>query len=229
LKDDRTPFVERVLERTARAMGGGRLHPLQILTEVERAALASVRDGVIGNQLSISFARDDFAAYRPALAELRAEIDALLDAVELRSGLVRIGERMVAFEGADTVALGSVSVSARFADTGHRPAAGSGAGMTQRIQLQRGWVLRLGDGSEQQLTHTPFSIGRAPGNDLVLLSLAVSRNHARVVQEGGEFIIEDTESRNGLVVDGERVERAVLRPGVRVALGDVELALERTQ
>jgi Inner membrane component of T3SS, cytoplasmic domain len=229
LKDDRTPFVERVLERTARAMGGGRLHPLQILTEVERAALASVRDGVIANQLSVSFARDDFAAYQPALADLRAEIDALLDEVELRSGYMRIGERMVAFEVSTGVVVGSASVSARFADTGHRPVARSGAGLTQRIQLQRGWVLRLGDGSERPLTHTPFSVGRAPGNDLVLLSLAVSRNHARVVQEGGEFIIEDTESRNGLMVHGELVERAVLRPGVRVALGDVELALERTQ
>jgi Inner membrane component of T3SS, cytoplasmic domain len=227
LSEDRLPFIERVLERTARAAGGGRLHPLQILTEVERAAAASVRDGVIANQVIVSFAPRDLSAYQPALPDLRAEIDALLDALELRAGLTRIGERIVSFDDAAGVPGGSVAVSARFADTAHRPAPGASLGVTRRIQLHHGWVLRLADGSRRPLSHTPFSIGRAPGNDLVLLSLAVSRYHARVVQEGEEFVLEDAGSRNGLVVEGVRVERATLRPGLQVALGDIELSLER--
>src|SRR5690606_13379020 len=99
-------------------------------------------------------------------------------------------------------------------------------GATLRITRHRNVNLVLGDGTRVAVTHTPFSIGRGPGNDLVLPSLAVSRYHAELIGHGESFALRDRGSRNGITVDGERQDFHVLRPGEPVILGDVEIQLE---
>lgn len=227
MSDDRSPLIERLFERTARFAGGGRLHPLEVLAEVERAASASVREGMIANQVTVVLNERDFAGYEHAFDELRREIDSLLGALEARLRCGRVGDRRITFQRGATLAAGEVRVEARFADTEHRPPPSGRPATTQRIELHGGVSIVLGDGTSAALSHTPFSIGRAPANDLVLLSMAVSRNHARVVHEGDGFVIEDAGSRNGLVVDGSRQSRVALGPGLWVHLGDIELSLER--
>ena len=78
-----------------------------------------------------------------------------------------------------------------------------------------GTVARLGPGWTL--------IGRSSKSDIVLDSLLVSRGHARVECAGGQCTIEDLGSANGLFVNHRRVSRAVLSPGDRLRLGDVEL------
>jgi len=70
------------------------------------------------------------------------------------------------------------------------------------------------------------TIGRDAGCDLVLRDPRVSRHHARVEQGERGVEIVDLASRNGTVVDGRRVDRAPLRPGARVELGDTLLVVE---
>ncbi len=61
----------------------------------------------------------------------------------------------------------------------------------------------------------------AERDNLVVLSVpGVSRHHARIWRTAdGQFWIEDLGSRNGTYVNGARVEKAWLTPGVAVALG----------
>jgi pSer/pThr/pTyr-binding forkhead associated (FHA) protein len=66
-------------------------------------------------------------------------------------------------------------------------------------------------------------LGRDPGNDVVLRSERVSRRHARITCADGVCRVEDLASSNGTFVNGERVTQAVLRPGSRLRLGDMEL------
>ncbi len=72
----------------------------------------------------------------------------------------------------------------------------------------------------------PITIGRSKENDIVLTSRQVSRRHARLECREGQCIIEDLDSANGVVVNGQKVRRAVLRPGDRVQLGDVTLTYQ---
>ena len=81
--------------------------------------------------------------------------------------------------------------------------------------------------------HTPAplgpgltTIGRSSGNDITIDSLLVSRRHARLDCSGGRCAVEDLGSANGLFVNGKRVSRAVLNPGDRLRLGDVELTYQ---
>ena len=70
------------------------------------------------------------------------------------------------------------------------------------------------------------TIGRSSDNDVVIDSLLVSRRHARLDCTGGRCAVEDLGSANGLFVNGKRVSHAVLNPGDRLRLGDVDLTYQ---
>ena len=52
---------------------------------------------------------------------------------------------------------------------------------------------------------TVTTIGRDPSNSIYLVNPAVSRFHARISSDGGEFYIEDMGSSNGTLVNGKMV------------------------
>ncbi len=70
------------------------------------------------------------------------------------------------------------------------------------------------------------SIGRSHGCKLVLPSESISRRHAEVRYEDGGWIIYDLGAKNGVVLNDQRVERARLRNGDRIRLGNVVLSCE---
>ena len=73
-----------------------------------------------------------------------------------------------------------------------------------------------------------LTLGRAPENDCVLAHDSVSRRHARIVNTGdGRWRIEDLGSKNGVRVDGNRVNDAELAPSQWLAIGDVFCEFER--
>jgi serine phosphatase RsbU (regulator of sigma subunit) len=65
----------------------------------------------------------------------------------------------------------------------------------------------------------PFLIGRNPENQLILRDSRVSRTHASISLEGGEYVLKDCDSRHGTFVNGARIERHVLRDGDRIEFG----------
>ena len=80
---------------------------------------------------------------------------------------------------------------------------------------QVGKAYRLGDIAD---------IGRdSKHNDISLDDRTISRQHARIRHEHGEFVIYDLVSVNGVSVNGETVERRVLRDGDRILVGQSEL------
>ncbi len=73
----------------------------------------------------------------------------------------------------------------------------------------------------------PFRIGRNPDNDLVIADEQTSRYHAQVEKTADGPKISDLRSRNGLFVDGEKVDQQLLRPGDRVRIGSTVLVFHR--
>lgn len=78
---------------------------------------------------------------------------------------------------------------------------------------------------EVELGVVPVRIGRGEDNDVILDDPAkgVSRTHAELVYEAGRYVLVDQHSRNGILVNGARVERAVLRPDSAVTIGSFRL------
>jgi ATP-binding cassette, subfamily B, bacterial len=85
--------------------------------------------------------------------------------------------------------------------------------------MQKAHVLIEVDGKvvgERRLDKGVLTIGRLSGNDIQVPSQRVSRLHAKIRWENGAWLIEDAESLNGLVYQGNLVERLLLKNGDRV-------------
>ena len=82
---------------------------------------------------------------------------------------------------------------------------------------------------QQRYDVTPVTdIGRAQGNNVVLQSGSVSRQHARIREEAGEYRVFDLGSANGTFVNDQKVaDPIVLQDGDRVRFGEVEFVFRR--
>ena len=75
------------------------------------------------------------------------------------------------------------------------------------------------------LTESRVRVGSAPGNDIVLSVRGVSRFHALLSPGGDGVEVQDLDSKNGTLVNGERVEQARLAAGDEIQFGPVRLRL----
>lgn len=71
-------------------------------------------------------------------------------------------------------------------------------------------------------------LGRSPECHVTIDDPLVSREHAKIVLEGDKVILKDLESRNGLKVNGVRVDKQVaLEDGDRIRIGNQEIVFSR--
>ena len=81
------------------------------------------------------------------------------------------------------------------------------------------------DGHRRRSTRASFTVGRGPENDLALhLDSRVSVRHARIVQEGQHYWLEDLASSNGTFIGDQRItERTLIGPGASFVVGDTAI------
>lgn len=89
------------------------------------------------------------------------------------------------------------------------------------------YVNKLGIPKDIELTGEPLTIGRSREADIPLLDDKVSRAHCGIRLSDGEFYLKDLKSRNGVYVNGQRVEDTVkLKVGDRIQIGSTVFVLE---
>jgi hypothetical protein len=71
------------------------------------------------------------------------------------------------------------------------------------------------------------TIGRTPDNDIQVDASWISRHHAVVLGATDHCIVEDLHSTNGLLVNGHRVTRHVLRDGDTVTIGSTQFEYQQ--
>src|SRR5262245_10128450 len=67
------------------------------------------------------------------------------------------------------------------------------------------------------------TIGRKPGNAIVLGDPHVCGVHAEVVEEGGRWVLRDLGSTNGTFLDGRKIEEVTLSPGDEFVVGQTRM------
>ena len=71
-------------------------------------------------------------------------------------------------------------------------------------------------------------IGRETGNDIVVIDLNASRQHAQIEFEAqGIWVITDLGSTNGTLVNGQPVQRRGLQNGDRITIGVTEFVFSQ--
>jgi predicted component of type VI protein secretion system len=79
-----------------------------------------------------------------------------------------------------------------------------------------------------ELFEGQFVVGRSATCQLSLDDALVSRRHAMLVVSKEGVTVEDLESRNGVVVNGQKISnRVAVRPGDKIVIGSQELVLQR--
>ena len=94
---------------------------------------------------------------------------------------------------------------------------GNSNGNPQQQLIARVFIEVDGKIVGQRVLDKPIlTVGRLSGNDIQVPSQRVSRLHAKIRRENNVWVIEDVESLNGLVIQGQLVERHVLSNGDRI-------------
>ena len=103
--------------------------------------------------------------------------------------------------------------------TSQGPAAQTGEGQNAYLVVMAGSNV----GEMYKLDKGQLIIGRGDKADLRLLDDGISRDHARIVKDGAEFVLEDMGSTNGTYRNGARVTRQALSEGDKILLGSTTI------
>ena len=81
---------------------------------------------------------------------------------------------------------------------------------------------------EQEIQSNEFHIGRSRYNDLILQDPRISRNHAVIFFEAGQWYLEDLKSDNGTKIHGQKIAKVTIHSGDRFEIGPflIELAVD---
>ncbi len=70
-----------------------------------------------------------------------------------------------------------------------------------------------------------ITIGRSPNTDIQIDNLAVSRIHARLIKLNGQYVVEDLNSKNGILLNNEKISKAILKNKDIVCFGKHTLVI----
>jgi hypothetical protein len=84
-------------------------------------------------------------------------------------------------------------------------------------------ILRREGNSQEFKMSGVTSIGRQSTNDIVVLEEKASRQHARLIPTGRQYVLEDLGSSNGTLLNGVKVQRHALKNGDVIAIGQATL------
>ncbi len=93
-----------------------------------------------------------------------------------------------------------------------------GAALSVLSGSAKGRVVRLPGKLDAMIT-----LGKAPGNDLVIDDPTVSRRHLSIRRTEAGLELCDLDSTNGVFIGTTRIRSALVEPGTMLRAGDVEL------
>jgi pSer/pThr/pTyr-binding forkhead associated (FHA) protein len=79
------------------------------------------------------------------------------------------------------------------------------------------------EGLELPIDRERLVIGRGRDAEIMLAEPTISRAHAALGFDDGAFFVQDLRSTNGILVNGERCERAPLRDEDEIQIGRLQL------
>ena len=210
----------------ARAFKGD-VQPVEIAARLQReldaeAKLMSRNKRLVPNEFKVRLSQHDHDKLAPYATTLNAEL-----ATELRNharemGYVFNGPVKVVFELDSSLPTGRFTVDSE-AVAGITPR----SGRASETSINRAPLVLEVNGTRHPLQPPGLVIGRGSDADLRINDPGISRRHAqiRVTAAGPQVQIDivDLGSTNGIVVNGQRVQQAVLQEGTRIEIGSTRM------
>ena len=212
----------------ARAFKGD-VQPVEIAARLQReldaeAKLMSRDKRLVPNEFSVHLSKHDHDKLAPYANTLNAEL-----ATQLRNHAREMG---YAFNGPIKISfkLDSELPTGRFPVTSQAV-----AGITPRTgratetAINRAPLVLEVNGTRHPLQPPGLLIGRGSEADLRINDPGISRRHAQIrvnaAGQGLQIDIVDLGSTNGILVNGQRVQHAVLQEGTRIEIGSTRMLI----
>jgi hypothetical protein len=213
--------IEEMVNRPFARAFKAEVQPVEIASALQRelddrAAIVARGRTMVPNAFTVALGPHDHDRLSTYAEPLGAELAGMVSEHAQEQHYAFLGPVTVEFERDDELETGRFRV---------RSAAVAGAVPAQTqtgpsVSAGRGGTPWLEVGSTTYALRSPVTrLGRGTDSDLRIDDPGISRNHAEIRHQGGDVVIVDLGSTNGIVIDDERVEEARLRDGTRIVLG----------
>jgi hypothetical protein len=212
----------------ARAFKGD-VQPVEIAARLEReldaeAKLVSRNKRLVPNEFTVHLSQHDHDKLAPYANTLNAEFGTGLRNHAREMAYVFNGPIKIAFELDSSLPTGRFTVTSE-AVAGITPR----GGRASETSISRAPLVLEVNGTRHPLQPPGLVIGRGSDADLRINDPGISRRHAqiRVTAAGPQLKIDivDLGSTNGILVNGQRVQQAVLQEGSRIEIGSTRMLL----
>ncbi len=225
-------LIEGVFTKAFRTGAHPRELANRILREMEANKTVGVRQVWVPNRFVFRLAPADHERFSQTEKVLRRELEQVVREGAAERGWGLVGPPEVAFERDDSLQQGDYQCEAALVEgpTGSvplpAPAEPAEASQTpdegRLIQIERGKP-----GKVFELTKDRVIIGRLPESDVSVNDPGVSRRHAEIRRQDGDFLLVDLGSTNGTRVNEAPIGERVLEEGDRITVGRTVLEFRR--
>jgi hypothetical protein len=215
----------------------------KLVREMEENRTVSVSRVYAPNEYIVWLSPEDRARYEGVEEQVIDELAAYLLEHARREKLALASRPLIAFETDERLSLGEFGIQARLvrptqdpeeirqADHGHTMVYSTsdrlGAPLAGSRSDHPGRALLVVDGKRMLVPAGGAVVGRSRECDIVVGDSNVSRRHAEIRLQGGQWAITDLGSTNGVRVNGEPVSVAhPLASGDRIDLGTTHVVFE---
>jgi hypothetical protein len=219
--------IEEMVNRPFARAFKAEVQPVEIASALQRecddrAAIVARGRTMVPNVFTVALGEHDHERLSTYSGPLGSELAAMVSEHAEEQRYAFLGPVSVEFERDDELETGRFQV---------RSAAVAGAVPSSRQQVETpsqhsgtGNVPWLEVGSTTYaLRSSTTRIGRGTDSDLRIDDPGVSRHHAEIRRQGGDVVIVDAGSTNGIMIDEQRVEQARLADGTRIVLGSTAI------
>jgi len=212
----------------ARAFKGD-VQPVEIAARLQReldaeAKLMSRNKRLVPNDFSVHLSQHDHDKLSPYANTLKAELATGLRNHAREMGYVFNGPVKIGFELDSRLPTGRFTVISQ-AVAGITPR----SGRASETAINRAPLVLEVNGTRHPLQPPGLVIGRGSEADLRINDPGISRRHAQIrvnpTGPGLQIDIVDLGSTNGIVVNGQRVQHAVLQEGSRIEIGSTRMLI----
>jgi hypothetical protein len=201
------------------------LQPVELakraMREMDANKTVGVREVWAPNRFVFTLSEADGERFDQVEQALVAELKRVIRETAAERGWGLAGPPEIEFEIEDSLSKGRFEVEASFVE-GEEELAPQPGGSATLTLFEGGRAVR-----SFPVTAPSVMLGRLPESDVVVDDPGASRQHARISNVNGEFVLHDLGSTNGTLVNDETVQERVLDDGDRIMIGETILEFRR--
>jgi hypothetical protein len=189
----------------------------RVMREMDANKTVGVREVWAPNRFVFTLSEDDGDRFEQAEHALVTELKRVVRESAAERGWGLVGAPEIEFVVDGELRRGRFEVEASFVE-GEEELAPLAGGQAMLTLLEGGVPSRT-----FSLAKPVVTLGRLPESDVVVADAGASRQHARIANANGEFVLTDLGSTNGTLVNDEPVRERALLDGDRITIGETVL------